>query len=108
MKIVVSGKVGIGKTSLIGALRSEAPDNDYDERHDCISDLEALGLASEEDCVVVHLVEDGESVLGQHTEHAHICMSIYRMSAPNDEGDVWKDRARTVLAWIRNNRGEEE
>ena len=47
MKIIVSGKEGIGKGELIHALTQEAPEHDYVEVSNEISDMEAqIGRAS--------------------------------------------------------------
>ena len=107
MKILVSGKGGVGKTSLIMAMRREAPQHEYEERADYLTDMEALGLADDESWFAVHLVKGTASVIGVHTQHAHVCMSIYDLDDPADAEDAWTDRARTLLRWIEKSKGAE-
>ena len=106
MRIIVSGKGGVGKTSLIRHLRREAPDHEYEERADHLTDLEALGLADAPDWIEVHLVTKDQIVIGEHTQHAHVVMSIFQVEGPGDAEDQWKDRARTLLRWIEKSKGE--
>jgi|SaaInlV_200m_DNA_3_1039701.scaffolds.fasta_scaffold68310_2 hypothetical protein len=100
MKIIVSGKEGIGKGELIHALTQEAPEHDYVEVSNEISDMEALSF-SLEDHYSVHLYEDDEDrdrIVIPKATHSTFRMRITKLAgSPSDEDDTWRDRARTLL-----------
>ena len=108
MKIIVTGESGIGKTSLIRHLKREAPEYTYTECPGIPSDLDLLAATGDDGCLYVHLTEEDDEEKSDRlgAKHAAIVMSIFHFGYPSDAEDVWKDRARTILAWIKSREEE--
>jgi hypothetical protein len=103
MKVIISGKSGIGKDRLVEALRRENPDGKYLVVEGDISDLEALSF-SQAGHRSVYLFEDEKGNLIPQARHCEVRMRIENWGDPHDQADTWTDRARTLLLYFQKNK----